>query len=126
MRVLEPPGLTEPPGRVARGVELLPGQRIVHVTGPSDDVTGPQDVQAQAHAQFVTAVVVLAEAGMGLGDVFHVSAFVTSRADLASYLEARDQVFARQAVPPTSSVVIVAGLEDPDARVAISLWAAAV
>ena len=128
MKQLEPPGIAPPFARYAHGVELPAGQRIVRTSGQlamGPDGAVPEGAEAQARLCFVNIAVILAEAGMGLGDVFHLSAYVTDRSHMAGYMAARDAALARRTVLPSSTLMIVGGFTRPEFVVEVEAWAAA-
>ena len=130
MRSLTPAALAPPLARYAHGVELPPGCRLLRSAGQlgqAADGRIPDSAEAQADICFGNLAAILAEAGMSAGDVFHISAFVTAREDMAGYMRARDRFLARIAPDrlPSSTLLIVAGFTRPEFLVEIELWAAA-
>jgi len=129
MRSLSPPSVAPPFARYAHGVEIPPGHRIVRTSGQlglgADGVT-PDGAGAQAEICFATIRAVLKEAGMGPGDVFHVSAYVTGREHMPAYMQVRDR-FLAEAGPelPSSTLLIVSGFTRPEFLVEVEVWAAA-
>ncbi|MCR9126866.1 MAG: RidA family protein [Rhodobacteraceae bacterium] len=130
MKSLGPASIAPPFARYAHGVEIQPGQRIVRTSGQlalGRDGSVPPDAYDQARLCFGNIIAILAEAGMGADDVFHVSAFVTDRAHMQGYMKARDQFLADTdaASLPTSTLVIVSGFTRPEFKVEVEVWAAA-
>lgn len=130
MKALTPPGIAPPFARYSHVVELPPGQRIVRSSGQlavASDGTVPEDAFEQACLCFEQIAAILAEAGMGAGDVFHVGAYVTDRAHMAGYMKARDRFLAEVAEEalPSSTLVIVSGFTRPEFKVEVEVWAAA-
>ncbi|WP_158966120.1 RidA family protein [Chachezhania sediminis] len=129
MRSLRPDSVSPPFARYAHGVEVPPGHRIVRTSGQlglAADGTVPEDAGAQADICFATIAAILAEAGMGRGDVFHVSAYVTDRAHMAAYMAARDRFLADVGPElPSSTLIIVSGFTRPEFLVEVEVWAAA-
>ncbi|WP_121065940.1 RidA family protein [Chachezhania antarctica] len=129
MRSLSPPSVAPPFARYAHGVEVPAGHRIVRTSGQlglATDGTTPKSAEDQAEICFATIRAVLAEAGMGPGDVFHVSAYVTGREHMQAYMAARDR-FLADAGPelPSSTLLIVSGFTRPEFLVEVEVWAAA-
>jgi enamine deaminase RidA (YjgF/YER057c/UK114 family) len=129
MRPLNPAAIAPPFARYSHGVELPAGQRIVRTSGQlglAADGTVPEGSRAQAEVIFGNLDSILAEAGMGRADVFHLSAFVTDRRHMAGYMAARDAWLAE--VPgdclPSSTLMIVSGFTREEFVVEIELWAA--
>ncbi|MGV6847411.1 MAG: RidA family protein [Marinibacterium sp.] len=127
MRRLSPTSIRPPFAAYAHGVEVPPGARIVVTSGqlgirPDDTVA--EDARAQADQCFANVAAILAEAGMGPGDVIRINAFVTDRAHMAGYMAARDAWLADVADPPASTLVIVSGFTRPEFKVEVEVTAA--
>ena len=129
MKSLTPATLPPPFGRYAHGVELPPGARIVRTSGQlalAADGSVPAGALDQARLCFRNIAAILAEAGMGPGEVVHLSAWVTDRAHMADYMAARDEFLA--AVPadrlPASTLVIVSGFTRAEFLVEVEAMAA--
>ena len=128
MKSLNPPTIAPPFARYSHGVELPAGARIVRTSGQlglAQDGTVPEGSQAQAEICFANITSILAETGMGPGDVCHVSAYVTDRAHMPGYMAARDTFLAKATVLPSSTLVIVSGFTRPEFVVEVEVWAAA-
>ncbi|MEL7166620.1 MAG: RidA family protein [Pseudomonadota bacterium] len=127
MKALTPATIAPPFARYAHGIELPAGARIVRTSGQLglDGDTVPEGAQAQAEICFANITAILAEAGMGPGDIFHLSAYVTDRAHMAGYMAARDAYLADRTVLPTSTLMIVSGFTRPEFVVEVEVWAAA-
>jgi enamine deaminase RidA (YjgF/YER057c/UK114 family) len=131
MKSLTPASISAPFARYSHGIELPAGCRIVRTSGQlglAADGTVPPETRAQAEICFANITAILAEAGMGPADIFHLSAFVTDRAHMAGYMAARDAFLAE--VPedrlPSSTLVIVSGFTRPEFTVEVEVWAAAI
>ncbi|MGF1660184.1 MAG: RidA family protein [Rubrimonas sp.] len=127
MRPLTPAAIRPPFARYSHGVEVPPGARLVAVSGQlgvgPDDVA-PEGAEAQARLCFANIAAILAEAGMGLGDVIRLNAYVTGREHLAGYMRARDAVVGDP--PPASTLMIVSGFARPEFVVEVEALAAKV
>lgn len=128
MKVLAPPTIRPPFARYAHGVEVAPGFRLVVTSGqlgalPDDSV--PDGAEAQARLCLANCAAILAEAGMGPGDVIRINAFVTGRAHMAGYMAARDAWLADVSRLPASTLVIVSGFTRPEFVVEVEVTAAA-
>jgi enamine deaminase RidA (YjgF/YER057c/UK114 family) len=129
MRMLSPPSIRPPFAAYAHGVEVPAGARLVVTSGqlgarPDDSVPG--DAGDQARLCFKNIAAILAEAGMGPGDVIRVNAFVTDRAHMPAYMAARDAWLAGVDRLPASTLVIVAGFTRAEFKVEVEVTAAAV
>ena len=128
MRQLSPASITPPFARYAHGVELPAGWRIARTSGQlglAADGTVPDNAHDQARICFGNITAILAEAGMGPADVMHLAAYVTDRAHMAGYMQARDAFLADVTRLPTSTLIIVSGFTRPEFKVEIEVIAAA-
>jgi len=130
MRPLTPSTIAPPFARYSHGVEVPPGARLVRTSGQlglAEDGSVPEAPFDQAQICFGNIAAILAEADMGATDVIHVSAYVTDRAHMQGYMQARDAFLAD--VPddqlPSSTLVIVSGFTRPEFKVEVEVWAAA-
>ncbi|MFM7445660.1 MAG: RidA family protein, partial [Tabrizicola sp.] len=89
MRSLNPESIAAPLARYAHGVELPAGARIIWTSGQhgmAADGSVPASVEDQAAICFANIRAILAEGGMGVEDICHISAWLTDRADLPAYM----------------------------------------
>ena len=124
-RFLAPKSIRPPFARYSHGVEVPAGRRLVLCSGqlgigPDDSV--PDDAGAQAELCFANIAAVLAEAGLGLGDIVRINAFVTGRAVMKPYMQVRDRLFSDPA--PASTLIIVSGFSRPEFKIEIEAIAA--
>ncbi len=129
MKTLTPPGIAAPFARYAHGVEIAAGARLVVTSGQlalTRDGVVPGGAEAQAQLCFANCAAILAEAGMGPGDVIRINAFVTDRADMAGYMAARDAWLEGVERLPASTLVIVTGFTRPEFVVEVEVTAAKV
>src|SRR5215208_1611548 len=94
MRSLTPLTIRPPFANYSHGVEVPAGARLVFASGQLGitlDDRIPEDAGAQADLCFQSVGEVLKAAGMTLSDIVRVNAFVTDRAYLKAYMEARDR-----------------------------------
>ncbi|MCU0908467.1 MAG: RidA family protein [Rhodobacteraceae bacterium] len=128
MRMLAPPTIRPPFAAYAHGVEVPPGARLVVTSGQlgarADD-TVPDHAGDQARLCLANITAILAEAGMGPADVIRINAFVTDRAHMRAYMDARDAWLAGVTRLPASTLVIVAGFTRPEFKVEVEVTAAA-
>ena len=128
MRQLSPASIAPPFARYAHGVELPAAWRIARTSGQlglAADGTVPDSALDQARICFANIAAILAEAGMGAADVMHLAAYVTDRAHMAGYMQARDEFLADVTRLPTSTLIIVSGFTRPEFKVEIAVIAAA-
>ena len=86
------------------------------------DGTVPEDAGAQAELCFANAAAVLAEAGMALGNIVRINAYVTDRAHLKPYMDVRNRLVSTP--PPASTLMIVGGFATPEFKVEVEVVAA--
>ena len=108
MRRLNPATIHPPFANYAHGVEIGPGARLVFCSGQlgiARDGTVPESVESQAHLCFRAIAAILGEAGMTLGDVVRLNAYVSSAEYLGGYMKVRDEFVG--APPPASTLMVV-------------------
>lgn len=126
MKPLTPATIAKPFARYSHGVELPAGHRLVFCSGQlgvAPDGSVPEDVRAQADLCFSNIAAILGEAGMTLANIVRINAYVTDRAHMKGYMEARDAHVGTP--PPASTLMIVAGFTLPVFKVEIEVVAAA-
>jgi enamine deaminase RidA (YjgF/YER057c/UK114 family) len=128
MKALAPATIRPPFGRYSHGVEVPAGARLVVTSGqlgvaPDDGV--PEGVEAQTRLCLANCAAILAEAGMGPGDVIRINAFVSAREHMRGYMMVRDEWLAGVARLPASTLVIVSGFTRPEFLVEVEVTAAA-
>ncbi|WP_027051288.1 RidA family protein [Mesorhizobium erdmanii] len=124
-KFLTPKSIKPPFARYSHGVEVPPGKRLVLCSGqvaitPDDQI--PEDAGAQTELCFRNVEAILAEAGLGLGDIVRINAYVTDRAHLRPYMDVRDRLFSSPA--PASTLMIVSGFARPEFKVEVEVIAA--
>jgi enamine deaminase RidA (YjgF/YER057c/UK114 family) len=124
-KFLTPKSIKAPFARYSHGVEVPPGKRLVLCSGQvaitADDQI-PDDAGAQAELCFRNIAAVLGEAGLELGDIVRINAYVTDRAHLRPYMDVRDRLFSSPA--PASTLMIVSGFARPEFKVEVEAVAA--
>jgi enamine deaminase RidA (YjgF/YER057c/UK114 family) len=128
MRALCPTAIRPPFAAYSHGVEVPASWRWVCTSGQlgltKDDLL-PEGAYGQAVQCLANCAAILAEAGMGSGDVVRINAFVTDRAHMAGYMRARDEWLAGKTRLPASTLVIVSGFTRPQFLVEVEITAAA-
>ena len=124
-KYLTPKSIRPPFAKYSHGVEVPAGKRLVLCSGqlgvgPDDAI--PEDAGAQAELCFANIAAILAEAGLGLGDIVRINAYVTGREHLKPYMVVRDRLFSKPA--PASTLMIVSGFARPEFKVEIEVTAA--
>ena len=124
MRRLTPDSIHPPFARYAHGVEAPAGARMVFCSGQLGiDRNGhvPDGVEAQARLCFQAIAATLAEAGMTLGDIVRINAYVVGAEFLAGYMKARDEFIGDP--PPASTLMVVQGFARPEFKVEVEVTA---
>ena len=122
---LAPSSIHPPFAPYSHGLEIAPGARLVFCSGQlgiGKDGTIPSGCGGQAELCFANIAAILAEAGMGLGDIVRINAFVTGREHLQPYMQVRNRLFAEPF--PASTLMIVSGFARPEFVVEIEAVAA--
>ena len=84
---------------------------------------GVGDAEAQAEQVFRNIQEALASAGSDLSHIMKVTTFMTHREDIPAYRVARSKFLADDTLP-ASTLILCAGLADPDFRIEIEVVAA--
>ena len=124
-RAITPSTLRPPFARYSHGVEVAAGARLVFCSGQlgiAADETVPEDAEAQAELIFLAIAAILAGAGMGLGDLVRLNAYVTAREHMAGYMRVRDRLVSDP--PPASTLMIVSGFTREAFKVEVEAVAA--
>ena len=110
----------------AHGVEVPAEARTLFVSGQvgvgGDGRTVAGGFEPQCVQAIATVEAVLASAGMALSDIVKVNIYLTRREDIPRLRDIRAE---RLAVAPAVTMVLVAGLHDPEWLVEIEAVAAA-
>jgi 2-iminobutanoate/2-iminopropanoate deaminase len=126
MRALSPASIRPPLARYSHGFAIPADCRLVITAGQvgiGPDEMIPEGSEAQADICFANIAAILAEDGMGLGDIVRLSVYVTGREHMAGYRQSRDRHF--PGTPPTTTLLMVAGLVRPEFVIEIEAIAAA-
>ncbi len=121
---LNPAGIRVPFGRYSHGIAVAQPGPLVFCSGqlgvgPDDHV--PDTVAEQAEICFRNIAAILAEAGLGMGDIVRLNAFVTKREHMTDYMAVRDRHVGDP--PPASTLVIVSGFTRPEFLVEVEATA---
>ncbi len=123
---INPTTLPAPLSNYSHAMLVPAGARLLVCSGQLGaraDGTIPDGAEAQARTCFDNVRALLAEAGMDLGDVVRINAYVTGREHMAPYLEVRNELFS--ATPwPASTLLIVSGFSKPEFVVEVEVIAA--
>ncbi|MES0810633.1 RidA family protein [Roseibium sp. SCPC15] len=125
-RTHTPSDIRAPFARYSHAVEVPPGHRLLVASGqlgisPDDEV--PADIESQTRQCFENVKAILRDAGMEMGDIVRINAFVTDRRHLQGYMKTRDEFIASP--PPASTLMIVSGFAREEFLVEIEVLASA-
>jgi enamine deaminase RidA (YjgF/YER057c/UK114 family) len=126
MRALSPSSIRPPLARYSHGIAVPAGHRLVFTAGQlgiGHDERIPEDSEAQADLCFANIAAILAEDGMTLANVVRLSVYVTAREHMQGYRLSRDRYF--PGTPPSTTLIMVAGLVRPEFLIEIEAIAAA-
>jgi 2-iminobutanoate/2-iminopropanoate deaminase len=121
-RTIQPKTLNDPRPRYSQGI-LTEGGKLLFVAGQtasdqSGKVVGKGDIKAQTQQVFANLKAVLEEAGGTLDDLVMTTTYIVDREYREGYNEVRRGIYKKD--PPTSTLVIVTGLADPDYLIEIA------
>ena len=128
MKELTPPSIRPPFARYAHGVEIPAEWRIVQTSGQlgiRPDDTIPDSAFEQATVCFKNIAAILKDAGLEPKDTAHITAYVTDRAHMAGYMQARDAFIGATDRLPSSTLLIVSGFTKEEFKVEVEVMAAA-
>jgi 2-iminobutanoate/2-iminopropanoate deaminase len=126
MRALSPSTIRPPLARYSHGIAVPAHHRMVITAGQLGigvDESVPADSEGQANICFANIAAILAEDGMTMADIVRLSVYVTAREHMDGYRQARDRHF--PGTPPTTTLIVVAGLVRPEFLIEIEAIAAA-
>lgn len=127
LRIINPPSIHPPFALYAHGVVVPASADTLFCSGQlgiAPDAAVSPDVEGQAALCFQSIAAILAGAGMALGDLVRLNAYVTGREHLEGYMAVRDRFVTSP--PPASTLVIVSGFARPEFVIEIEAVAARV
>jgi 2-iminobutanoate/2-iminopropanoate deaminase len=121
-RTIQPKTLPDPRPRYTHGI-LTEGGKLFFVAGQTasdqnGNVVGKGDIKAQTKQVFANLKTVLEEAGGTMDDLVMTTTYIVDRKYREGYNEVRLGIYKKD--PPTSTLVIVTGLADPDYLIEIA------
>ncbi len=121
-----PPSLHPPFSVYSLGMEVSGAERWLHLSGQvgvKKDGSVPPGAEGQMEECWAKIFAILDSAGMEKGNLIKVTGFLTRPDDIGPFRQVRDRLMEGHA--PASTLVIVAGLANPDWLVEIEAVAAA-
>src|ERR1700675_2373538 len=126
MRALCPSTIRSPLARYSHVIAVPAHHRIVITAGQLGiglDESIPVDSEGQANICFANIAAILAEDGMTMANIVRLSVYVTGREHMEGYRRSRDRQF--PGTPPSTTLIVVAGLARQEFVVEIEAIAAA-
>ena len=125
VETITPATIRRPFANYSHGIVVPAGSRLLFASGQlgitaEDHI--PEDAGAQAELCFRAVTEILRSAGMTVTDLVRINAFVTDRAYLKPYMDARDRFVGSP--PPASTLMIVSGFARPEFKVEVEVVAA--
>jgi enamine deaminase RidA (YjgF/YER057c/UK114 family) len=125
LKFRNPSSIAPPQAEYSHSVEAPAGARLLAVAGQVGvDAQGrlADTFEGQAENAFANLAKVLADAGMGFGDVIKTTTFLTDRANLPKMTAIRKKYMGD--AKPAATLVVVAGLADPKFLIEVEVTAA--
>ena len=121
-KVIQPKSLNDPRPRYSQGI-LNSGGKLLFLAGQTasdkdGNVVGKGDIKAQTQQVFDNIKAVLKAAGGSLDNMVMTTTYITDRQYREGYNEVRRQQYKKNS--PTSTLVIVSGLANPDYLIEIA------
>ncbi|HSE88852.1 MAG TPA: RidA family protein [Candidatus Binatia bacterium] len=121
-KTIQPNSLNDPRPRYSQGI-LTEGGKVLFIAGQTasdkdGNVVGKGDIKAQTRQVFENIKAVLEAAGGSFDNVVMTTTYITDRKYREGYNEVRRNIY--QQDPPTSTLVIVSGLANPDYLIEIA------
>ena len=121
-KVIQPKSLNDPRPRYSQGI-LNSGGKLLFIAGQTaadkdGNVVGRGDIKAQTEQVFANLKAVLKTAGGTLDNLVMTTTYITDREYREGYNEVRRRQYKKN--PPTSTLVIVKGLANPDYLIEIN------
>lgn len=125
MRRINPAGIAGPFATYAHGVEVESNARILFgagQTGQNLDGSVPESIEEQARITWANISAILAEAGMGIGNIVQLNMLLIDRADRDGAMAVRDDELGPHR--PASTLMYISGLANPAWKIEIDFIAA--
>ena len=121
-KVIQPKSLSDPRPRYSQGI-LATGGKLLFIAGQTasdkdGNVVGKGNIEAQTRQVFKNLTAVLEEAGGSLDNLVMTTTYITDREYREGYNRVRMQYYKKNA--PTSTLVIITGLANPDYLIEIN------
>lgn len=121
-KVIQPKTMHDPRPRYSHAI-LNQGGKVLFIAGQTasdkdGNVVGKGDIRAQTEQVYANLKTVLKAAGGTIDDLVMTTTYIVGREYREGYNEVRMRQYKK--TPPTSTLVIISGLADPDYLIEIS------
>src|SRR5882757_631561 len=125
LKVHNPRSIAAPIGTYSHGIEVPPGTRWLHVAGQigvRPDGSVPATVEEQTEVVWQNILAVLADAGMGIGDVVKITSFLTRFENFPKFAQVRAKYLGSHR--PASTLLVISSLARPELLIEVEAIAA--
>ena len=115
LKKINPSSISAPLGAYTHAIEIPPGARVIHISGQvgvRPDGSVAEGIEAQLACAWQNILAILADAGMGPGDIVKVTTYLTRDEDFKVHPRIRAQFLGE--ARPTATAVCVSALAAPD------------
>ena len=120
-----PGSIAAPIGTYSHGIEVPPGARWLCVAGQigvRPDGSVPASIEEQTEVVWQNILAVLADAGMGIGDVVKITSFLTRHENFPRFAQVRAKFLGSHR--PASTLLVISSLARPEFLVEVEAIAA--
>jgi len=125
LKIHNPKSVAAPIGTYSHGVEAPPNARWLHVAGQigvRPDGSVPATIEEQTEVVWQNILAVLADAGMGIGDVVKITSFLTRFENFPKFAQVRAKYLGSHR--PASTLLVISSLARPEFLVEVEAIAA--
>ena len=115
IKKLNPSSISAPLGAYTHAIEIPPGARVIHISGQvgvRPDGSVAEGIEAQLACAWQNILAILADAGMGPGDIVKVTTYLTRAEDFKVHPRIRAQFLGE--ARPTATAACVSALAAPE------------
>jgi len=120
-----PKTIAAPSGTYSHGIEVPPNARWLFVAGQTPvrpDGSIPATIEEQTEVVWQNILAVLADAGMGIGDVVKITSFLTKHENFQRFAQVRARFLGGHR--PASTLLVITSLAKPEFQVEVEAIAA--
>ena len=125
LKVHNPRSIVAPIGTYSHGIEVPPNARWLTVAGQigvRPDGSVPSTIEEQTEVVWQNILAVLADAGMGIGDVVKITSFLTRHENFPKFAQVRAKFLGSHR--PASTLLVISSLARPEFLVEVEAVAA--